>query len=77
MKSIGGKLDKFDSYVWEHLAYQGTFFEGVGHYDGFKLHNKLLVEVKDKLTGETHMLKLLGPVAEFGNETFTVLSIPG
>jgi len=77
MKSMGGLLEKFDSYGWEHLDYQGTFFDGVEYYDGFKLHNKPLVEVKDKLTGETRMLELFGSVVELDNGTLKILSIPG
>ncbi|MDG1455158.1 MAG: hypothetical protein P8R38_03035 [Planctomycetota bacterium] len=76
MKSMGRILEKFDSYGWEHLEYQGTLFEGVEHYDDSKLHNKSLVEVKDKLTGETHMLELFGSVLELDNGTLKVLSIP-
>ena len=77
MKSMGGMLEKFDSYGWEHLEYKGTFFDSVEYYDGFKLHNKPLVEVKDKLTGETRMLELFGSVVELDNGTLKILSIPG
>jgi len=77
MKSMGGMLEKFDSYGWEHLEYKGTFFDSVEYYDGFKLHNKPLVEVKDKLTGETHLLELFGSVVELDNGTLKILSIPG
>ena len=77
MKSMGGMLEKFDSYGWEHLEYKGTFFDSVEYYDGFKLHNKPLVEVKDKLTGETQMLELFGSVVELDNGTLKILSIPG
>lgn len=77
MKSMGGMLEKFDSYGWEHFEYKGTFFDSVEYYDGFKLHNKPLVEVKDKLTGETQMLELFGSVVELDNGTLKILSIPG
>ena len=77
MKSMGGLLEKVDSYGWERLDYRGTSLDGVEYYDGFKLHNKPLVEVKDKLTGETRMLELFGSVVELDNGTLKILSIPG
>lgn len=77
MKSMGGMLDKFDTYGWEHLEYQGTYFDGIDHYRGFKLHNKPLVEVKDKTTGKTLMIEVFGSVVELDNGTLKILSIPG